>query len=204
MCGPDSSPGDTIPAWLVLQRVTMQSGARLSRCHCGKLVPSGGGRFCRPRCYAPFSPAHGQDSVVRCDRPPLPAQAHPVKADRMIPRWLPAVPALSPMGTPWAFHPHGPSLQAHGATTEIRPAGSPGGALRVTGERASRHQVRKNWGARRHCGSGVRQQMSSRFHETVMGMALTRHSLSGTSRPGCPSALPCRPDCPEYRNLGTP
>ncbi|MDE7548502.1 hypothetical protein PY793_10960 [Acetobacter fabarum] len=33
-----------------------------------ELIPSGG-RFCRPRCYAPFSPAHGQDSVVRCDRP---------------------------------------------------------------------------------------------------------------------------------------
>jgi hypothetical protein len=38
---------------------TMRSGARLSRWHFGKLAPSGG-RFCRPRCYAPFSPAHGQ------------------------------------------------------------------------------------------------------------------------------------------------
>ncbi|GCE91392.1 hypothetical protein MSKU15_2993 [Komagataeibacter diospyri] len=99
---------------------------------------------------------------------------------------------------------HGPSLQAHGVAIELRPAGSPGGAFRVTGERASRHQVRRNWGARRHCGSGVWQQMSGRFHETVMGMALTRHSLSGTSRPGCPSASPCRPDCPECQIRGTP
>ena len=65
---------------------------------------------------------------VRCDRPPLPAQAHPVRAGRMIPRSLPAVPALSPMGLARAFHPHGPSPQTHGAAIELRPAGSPGGA----------------------------------------------------------------------------
>lgn len=155
MCGPDSPPGDTIPAWLVLQRVTMQSGARLSRCHCGKLVPSGGGRFCRPRCYAPFSPAHGQDSVVRCDRPPLPAQAHPVKASRMIPRSQPAVPALSPMGMPWAFHPWTVPAGARGChrnpSRRFSGRGRPG-----VDERVSSHQTRSGWGARRHCGSGVR------------------------------------------------
>lgn len=138
---------------------TMQSGARLSRWHRGKQAPSGG-CFCRPRCYAPFSPAHGQGCVVRRDRPPFPPQAHPVKAGRMISRSQPAVPALSPMRMVYGLFIHGPFLQAHGATTEIRPAGSPGGAFRVTGERASRHQVRRNRGARRHCGSAIRLHVS--------------------------------------------
>lgn len=97
---------------------------------------------------------------VRCDRPPLPAQAHPVRAGRMIPRSLPAVPALSPMGLARAFHPHGPSPQTHGAAIELRPAGSPGGDFQGAGERAYRHQVRRNWGARRHCGSDVRLHVS--------------------------------------------
>lgn len=35
-------------------------------------------------------------------------------------------------------------------------------------------------------------------------MALTRHCPCGTSRPGCPSVWPCRPDCPEYPNPETP
>lgn len=181
----------------------MQSGARLSRWHCEKLAPSGG-RFCRPRCYAPFSPAHGQGCVVRCDRPPLPAQAHPFKAGRTIPRSQSAVPALSPMRMVYGLFIHGPFPQAHGAAIELRPASSPGGAFRVTGERASRHQVRSVWGAQRHCGSGVWQQISGHFHDTGMGMALTRHHPCGTARPGCPFASPCRPDCPECPIPGTP
>ena len=180
----------------------MQSGARLSRCHCGTLASSGG-RFCRPRCYAAFSRSRA-GLLVRCYRPPLPAQAHLVKAGRMIPRLLPAVPALSQMGMTWAFHPHGPSPQTHGATIELRPAGSPGGAFRMTGERASRHQVRSVWGARRHCGPGIWQQLSGRFHDAGMGMALTRHCPCGTARPGCPSVWPCRPDCPECPIPETP
>ncbi len=100
-------------------------------------------------------------------------------------------------------------LSRHGERGHNPPPISPGGAFR-------RDQPRLPQPAARATGSPTDSSDRSMLHEKsgvaliVFGirwketMALTRHCPCGTARPGCPSASPCRPDCPEYPNPETP